>query len=660
MSAKPQSGAVAQRYAQAQECHRQGRLDEAEALYLQVIQAAPAHFEALHWLGLLHLGRGEAEAGRARLAQALRIKPGSAETLVYLGHAQNMLQRYDEALASFERALALNPNLPTALNNRGLALRGLKRFDEALASFERALALDPRNAEVLCNRGHTLQKLGRLEDTLASFAQALALRPNFAEALCGGGKALLALDRREDALAAYERALVLKPDSLHALNGKGLALQALGRHEEAAPLYRRALALTEGEHETHNNLAVALLRARRPGEALAHCDRALAIEPDYPDALCNRSAILLALDRHDEALAVLDAVLAQHPAYAGAFINRGNVLQALCRYPEALETYRDALALKPDDADALYNDSLARLCTGDFAEGWRRYECRWTRKEAPPRRELEGKPWLGRENIAGQRLLLWAEQGLGDSLQFCRYAPLLVRRGIAVYLDVPPPLVPLMRTLEGVSGVSTAMEAPPRHDYQCPLLSLPLALAADAPGIPAEVPYLRADPARAESWKRMLAADRGPRIGLVCSGNPNHLNDRHRSIPLRQFAPLLDAGAAFYLLQQDCRPDDADFLAGSAIRDLRAQLVDFTETAAAIAGLDLVISVDTSVVHLAGALGRPVWALLPFAPDWRWMLEREDSPWYPTARLFRQPALGDWKTAIEKVRAELMRFRAGG
>jgi len=656
MAAQSPRDAAAKQFARAQEFHRQGRLAEAEALYREAIHQAPGHYDALHWLGLLHLGRNDAASGAACLAQALQARPDAVDTLVYLGHALNGLKRHEEALVRFDQALARKPNQALALNNRGLSLHGLARFEEALASFDRALALDPRNAEAFNNRGLTLQKLGRNDDALASFGRALALKPAFPEALCGGGKALLALDRREEALATYERALALKPDSLPGLNGAGLALQALGRHDAAIAVYRRALALAPEDYETYNNLGVALLRTRHLPEALEACDRGLALKPDHDEALANRGAILLALGRLEEALATLDEALVRRPDFVGALINRGNTLQAMCRHAEAIDAYDRALSIRPHDPDALYNASLAHLCLGDFANGWRAYESRWTRKEAPPQRALSGAPWRGETDIVGRRLLLWAEQGMGDSLQFCRYVPILARMGVEVFLEVPLPLKALMATLAGVRGVTTEDEAPPDHDWQCPLLSLPLALQRVLPGIPAEVPYFTPAAARVEAWRRILGAERTPQIGIVCSGNPNHLNDRNRSIPLRQLAPLLDTGAAFCLLQKDCRAEDEAFLSGEPrIRDLRAHLHDFTETAAAIACLDLVISVDTSVAHLAGALARPVWILLPDAPDWRWMRGREDSPWYPTACLFRQAVCGDWLPVVDRVQAALVR-----
>jgi tetratricopeptide (TPR) repeat protein len=687
-------------FATALEFHRQGRLKEAETLYRQIVQRVPDHFDALYWLGLIHLGRGDAETGIVFLSQALRSRPDSADALIYLGHALNMQRHYEEALASFDKALAIKPNLPVALNNRGLALHGLERFEQAIASFDKALALDPAFADALNNRGITLQKLDKREDALASFARALALRPNYPEALSNCGKALSVLGRNDEALVSYDRALVLKPHYHAALHGKGVVLQALRHHEEAVACYQEALALKTDDPDTFNNLGVALLKTKRYTDALANCEQALALKPDfhevysnrgavllalgrdaealaktkhYTDALANceqalalrpdfheafsnRGAVLLALGRYAEALASIDQALALKPDFVEALINRGNTLQALQRHAEAIESYRRAVAITPGYPGALYNESLAHLCLGDFQAGWEQYEFRWTREDAPEQRPFKSPKWLGGDAVVGKRLLLWAEQGLGDTIQFCRYAPILARKGVEVVLEVPSPLKALLGTLEGVTAITTDAELPPAHDYHCPLLSLPLALRSEISGIPNDVPYLAATPDKFQTWKRMLEKDSEPKVGIVCSGNPGHMSDRNRSIPLRQFSPLLETGASFYLLQTECRPEDEAFLSEtSRIRDLRQRLTAFTETAAVIACLDLVICVDTSVAHLAGALGKPVWILLPFSPDWRWMLDREDSPWYPTARLFRQTEMGDWQGVIERVREALSR-----
>jgi hypothetical protein len=332
------------------------------------------------------------------------------------------------------------------------------------------------------------------------------------------------------------------------------------------------------------------------------------------------------------------------------------------RLDEALASYERALALKPDDADIHLNEAFVRLLAGDFERGWRKNEWRWesapsgllNRSSGMLRRNFPQPLWLGAEAIEGKAILLYGEQGLGDTIHFCRYVPLVAERGARVILEVAEPLRVLMSGLAGASHCIARGEAPPDFDLQCPLLSLPLAFGTRLETIPRETPYLTA-PAPARDWEALLG-DR-PRIGLAWSGNALHKNDRRRSVALAALAPLFDIAATFVSLQPDARPADAAALAArSDVLDLGPALANFADTAALISHLDLVISVDTAVAHLAGALGRPVWILLPFIPDWRWLIDRDDSPWYPTARLFRQTEIREWHGVVERVRDALREF----
>jgi hypothetical protein len=332
--------------------------------------------------------------------------------------------------------------------------------------------------------------------------------------------------------------------------------------------------------------------------------------------------------------------------------NRGNALQDLMRHDEALASLARAVALKPDYASAYWNESLTRLLQGDFEAGWKLYEWRW-RMDSP--NWPAGIPqWLGEERLNGKTIVLHAEQGLGDAIQFCRYAKLVAARGATVLLQVRPALTALLRNLEGVSRVTAGGERLPPHDFHCPLLSLPLAFKTRLETIPADVPYLFADPQRATRWRRRLGDAPSPRTGLVWAGSMTHKNDRNRSLPLLRLLEALPAGIRCYSLQKELRDGDRELLRQRPeIVHLGDDLADLTDTAALLSELDLVISADTSVVHLAGAMGKPVWVLLPFAPDWRWLLDRDDSPWYPTARLFRQTAIGDWAGVLSRVSDEL-------
>jgi hypothetical protein len=383
--------------------------------------------------------------------------------------------------------------------------------------------------------------------------------------------------------------------------------------------------------------------------------------PGHPAALYNRGNALAALGRYDEAIAAFDRALAATPDHAKAWNNRGRALQALNRHADAIASFDKAIILQKDDADAHFNRALSLLTLGDLRHGFEHYEWRWKRTGMSDARRGYGRPlWLGEYPLARKTILLHAEQGLGDSIQFARYAPLLARSGAAVVLEVQAELKTLLASLKGVASCHARGETLPGYDVHCPLGSLPLALQTEPASIPADVPYLRADTARLAKWRARLEALPGKRVALAWAGNVNHPNDRNRSIDLKLLEPLLALdGISCLSIQRELRAHDAELLARHAnVTHLGGELADMADTAAVAALADLTIAVDTAVAHVAGALARPVWVLLPFAPDWRWTLNGESSPWYPQARLFRQPALGDWPSVIATLRAELTRFIA--
>ena len=402
---------------------------------------------------------------------------------------------------------------------------------------------------------------------------------------------------------------------------------------------------------------VTLHELRRFDEALASYDRALTLQPNEADVLNNRGLALDKLKRHDEALASCSRAIGLRPQFYSAFNSRGTILYDLKRHDEALADYERAIALQPDFAEAHWNEALVKLITGDFDRGWAKYEWRWNKESwVHARRNFPQPLWLGDAAIDGKVILLHSEQGLGDTIQFCRYAPMVAARGARVILEVERSLRELMTTVAGVTQVISKGDALPDFDVHCPLLSLPLAFGTRLETIPSDIAYLRAPSPTSTNWEARFGPKR-PRIGLAWSGNAVHQNDRDRSISLRALLPLLDIDATFVSLQKDVRASDAALLEEHRkIIHLGDTLKDFSDTAAAISHLDLVISVDTSVAHLAGALGKPVWVLLAAAPDWRWLLDRDTSPWYPTARLFRQDDRRTWDSVVPQVREAALKF----
>ena len=591
----------------------------------------------------------------------LSADPDSAPTLNLLAVINSASGRNDAALSNLDRALSLRSDFVEALINRGIALYQLKRFGDALADYDRAIALRPDHADAFVNRGNALGKLQRHEDALASYDRALALHPGHAQALVGRAATLHDLRQYDEALKSYDRALVLRPDYPEALVNRGVTLHEQKRFAEALNSFDRALVLEPNNVEALTNRGVALHDLERYGEALASHERALAVRQDHAAALSNRGVTLHKLGRLDEALASYDRALALQPDYADALVNRGVTLHGLRRFEEALVSYDRATALRPDHADAHFFGSMSRLLTGDFGHGWIEYE--WRRKGAstgPSRRDFPQPLWLGGNEIADKTILLHSEQGFGDTIQFSRYAPLVAARGARVILEVEEPLQGLLTGLAGTTQVIAKGDRLPDFDLQCPLLSLPLAFGTRLETIPSAMPYLRAPDRALVKWGTRLPIKRRPRIGIAWAGNAKHIRDRERSMDLRSLLPLLDIDATFVSLQKEVRAADMASLKQSVGSiHFGNELENLSDTAAVISHLDLVISVDTAVAHLAGALGKPVWILLTHVPDWRWLLDRDDSPWYPTARLFRQSNAREWDSVIARVRDALLKFIGG-
>jgi tetratricopeptide (TPR) repeat protein len=561
--------------------------------------------------------------------------------------------RLDEATAIYRSILEANPRNFDALHLLGVVMGQRGDKEEAARLIGEALAINPQSPAALSNRGNVLKDLRRFDDALASYDAAIALQPEFADAHNNLGNALRGLKRFDEALTSYDRAIELRPGYTNAYYNRGNALADLGRHEDALASFDRALAISPGDPELQVVRGNALAALKRWEEALASYDAVLRRAPRHVDALCNRGVALRQLGRHAEALASYDSAIALMPQRPESYCNKGTALLDTERPAEAIEYFDRALARRHDYADARLNLAHAQLVSGNFAEGWTNYEARWSRTGMTKADQPPPVPMWQPTDEPGRSVLLHAEQGFGDTIQFCRYAKLVAARGGRVFLEVQPQLIALMASLAGPETVIAKGRLRPVFDRQCPLLSLPRVFDTRIDTIPAQVPYLSADPARVAAWRARLGPQDRPRLGLVWSGQPRHSNDRNRSIPLSAFAPLATLGMELVSLQNEVRASDAEAMHRLGVRDFADQLTIFAETAALVALMDAVVAVDTSVAHLAGALGAPLSILLPFAPDWRWLLDRDDSPWYPTARLFRQARRGAWAEVIERLAASL-------
>jgi tetratricopeptide (TPR) repeat protein len=571
--------------------------------------------------------------------------------------------RYLDAQICCQEALAADANHADTLHLMGLLSLNAKQYDHAVEWLARAIRQAPR-PEYLFSLGTTLQQQGRLEEALKSFDKAVQLKPDDAELWTSLGNVLMELNRPEEALLSLQHALKLNPRHPVAAFKSASVLGRMKRFEEALHHCDLCNELLPDNALVLQMRGTALRGLKRFEEYLADSQRAHALDPNNVETLNNIAEALLSLGRYEEALPWFDRALALRPNYVLALINQASTLTQLRRFDEAVAIYHHVDAIDPGNSEAEWNLSLVRLLTGDFEAGWDGREARWgTRSRQANAPKLSKPMWLGKEAIEGKTILVHADEGLGDTIQFVRYVPMVAALGARVVLAVQDQALALLSSFPGVSECIPVSASPlPSFDLHCPICSLPLAFKTRLETIPSATAYLPAPAdARVQAWEDRLGPRGKLRVGFVWSGNPGHGNDRNRSMPLRMFARMLDVDATFVSLQKDPRLEDQAALRElTGIVDLSAELTDFTETAAVISCLDLVISVDTSVAHLAAALGRPTWILLPYVPDYRWLLDRDDSPWYPTVRLFRQTETQDYETVLDRVRSELIALISAG
>ena len=637
--------------------HKAGHLAEARRFYEAALALDPNSPDLLHLYGVLLGAMGDGTRGAAMLRRAVALKPGFAAAHFNLGCLLLRNHQPLEAESALRHALAVQPQFPEALLNLAnlLLLRG--QLEEAIDRLEKAVAINPRLADAHHSLGTAHEQAGRTTEAVDAYAAAARLRPDALDALLAFADRLLRRQAYPDAVEAYRRAIVLDPSRIGAHCNLGNALKALRRLPEAEESYRAALRLKPDSAPILNNLGIVVQEQKRVDEAITLFQAAIAADPAYGEAYISLAPALQLKNRLDEAADACLKALHAEPGNADAHCNLGNVRMAQNRLPEAIAEFERSVSMDPARAAFAKNLSHALLANGDFKRGWQHYEARWgaTMKEGMRSFQQQAR-WSGREPVQGKTLFIHAEQGLGDTLQFMRYVPLLAARGARIVFEVQESLFDLLQDFEGVDRLIVRGAPVPEFDLHCPLLSLPDALGTELTTIPAGIPYLQPDVARTTRWKtRLEGISNKPKIGVAWAGNPNHGNDHNRSVPFETFARLLECkNATFVPLQKEARPSEREAIAKCGFAfDPSVELASFSDTAALVAGLDGVITVDTSVAHLAGALGRPTWILLPFAPDWRWMLDRRDSPWYPTARLYRQPAPGDWDTPIAELLGSL-------
>jgi tetratricopeptide (TPR) repeat protein len=557
--------------------------------------------------------------------QLLEIDPRKADALHLLGMIAHQTGHYQGAVDLIGDAIAVNPNVSSFHSNRGLALQELKQLDAAVASYDKAIALEPDYAEAYYNRGNALQELKQLDAAVASYDKAIALKPDYAEAYSNRGLALQELKQLDAAVYSYDKAIAFKLEFAKAYYNRGNALNELKQLDAAVYSY----------------------------------DKAIALKPDFAEAYSNRGIALKELKQLDDAIASYDKAIALKPDYAEAYYNRGTALQELKQLDAAVASCDKAIVLAPDFAEAYWNKSMLLLLTREFVKGFNLYEWRWDEKNTMKWKRNFSQPlWLGEESLSDKTILIHAEQGLGDTIQFCRYIKMVSDLDAKVIFEVQKPLVRLLKDLPGVSTLIAKGDPLPEFDFHCPLLSLPLAFKTDLNSIPSARSYLEAEVVRIAYWKDRIKGD-GLKIGIAWQGSKGTTVDIGRSFELKLFEKIATQPNVHLIsLQKGYGSEQLKNMPqGMQVMDLGEELdADgaFLDSAAVIINLDLVISSDTALAHLAGALGIKTWVALKYVPDWRWMLDRQDSPWYPSLKLYRQEKMDDWSTVFDQMQMDII------
>jgi tetratricopeptide (TPR) repeat protein len=682
----PTESPVVQKFlADALREHAAGNLDSAKSLYLRILEIDAKHGRSLFGLGIVAYQVGSFEVAEKMIRRAIAIhskepvfhsslglvlqvqrrlddalsefqyvltlKPNDAEAHFNLGTVLLELKRQDEARPAFEHAIACRPGYAEAYNNLGNIFWNARSMEEARQCYERALSLQPDFAQAHANLGNVLREIGDIDAAKTHYERSLAVKPDSPEVLTNLGNVFWSQRKLEESKTYFHQAIALNPNYAEAYDSLGVLFQEQGKYAEAKAYHERAIALNPSSADAFNNLGVALCELHAHSDAIACHERALALRPQWAEAHNNLGVAFKAQGRLEEAGRCYQRALAARPHHPGALNNLGYVFQAQNKLEDAMHYYQQALGQDQNYFEALWNRALVELLQGDYEAGWKDYEVRHKSLKIAPR--SFSKPlWRG-EPLDGARILLHSEQGLGDTIQFLRYVPVVIAAGGAVILDVPRTLCRLAESIPGVAALTVSGEALPPFDCHCPLMSLPLAIGTDLDSIPNTVPYLNVAPDACEGSDAIQWADGNFQVGLVWSGNPKHREDQLRSLTIAQLAPLFEIPKVqFFSLQVG--PASSQLADGNyPIVDLQSAIKDMADTAVLISHLDLVLAVDTAVAHLAAALGKQTWVLVPFAPDWRWLMNRRDSPWYPTMRLFRQQRLSDWPSVIEQVRNEL-------
>ncbi|ADW70874.1 Tetratricopeptide TPR_1 repeat-containing protein (plasmid) [Granulicella tundricola MP5ACTX9] len=631
--------------------HRAGRLSDASHCYTALLRLNPAHADALNLSGVLARQRGDLSVSERFIKKAIHQSPSVATYHHHLAKTHTHQGNTLEAIKGYERAISLNPADADSIELLAKLLLASGTKDEALKLYRQLLSLCPDRPDVYFNLGHLLEFDDDKDASLNIYREAARRFPDNPDAHFNLARKLKAEGQTQQAINSFENVLLLKPDDAETFNYLGTLFHLLGETDKAKESYLLAIKHKPDYPLALCNLGALLMDFGQWQVAEMMLRKAIELDPDLLAAYCNLGSVLAQQGNTVAAIEALRQVLQRDPAHAEALCTLGNTMNNLGDEAGAMKCFHLALKANPGHALTRFNMSTLTLAAGNFAEGWPDYELRWqVRESSRNERHLTQPRWTG-EDLRGSSIFVYAEQGFGDTIQFSRYVLLLVELGAQVILEVQPQLFQLLENIHpSVLVITKDSPAASETNFHCPLLSLPSIFETDIESIPACIPNLHTEVGHM-AWPEHLASKR-LRVGVVWAGNPDHMRDRMRSIPFNQFSHILSASEiAFYSLQKG--PAATQFATAQHVIDLDAILLDFTDTATAILNMDLVITVDTSVAHLAGALGKPVWILLHHTPDWRWLRGRVDTPWYPSARLFRQTEPGKWDDVLSEVEREL-------
>ena len=641
----------------AKNLHRQGLLQEASEIYLAILKEYPKHADSMHLMGLLAAQNRNPRLAIDWINKALHIEPANPKFHNNLATAYLDLEDYPSAVNAYDKAIQYKEDYVDAYFNKGIALIKLKKYELAIQALKQAISLESNFAEALILLGNSLKEVGRAGEAIHSYEKAELLTPDNAGLSYNLGNAYKAQKDFFLAIKQYDKCIAIAPDFIGAYVNRGVVLKELGSFEEALASQEQAIAIDSKCAQAYLNSGNVLKELGRLEEAIAKYDHAITHRIDYIEAYLNRGVSLEKLNRSDEAIANYEKAISIKNDYVEAYFNKGKSLENSYRFDEAIACYEKAISIKEDYADAYWNKSLVLLLKGQLSEGWPFYEWRWRIDKGGPEKRLFPKQLFKPEDIPAKTVLLHAEQGLGDTLQFIRYVPMVVELGAKVVLEVQESLFGFFQGMPGISLLVKRGDPLPAFDLHCPLLSLPLVFKTELSSIPTPSYFPAVKESKLKAWCERLGVKSKPRIGLVWSGSSLHKNDQKRSLSLSMLQNYLPQEIDFFCLQKEVRDTDAEILKLGNINCFNEQIIDFTDTAALCDLMDIVISVDTSVAHLAGSQGKSTWLLLPFIPDWRWMLEREDSPWYPSVKIYRQTSMGDWDSVLQKVRNDLLEIK---